>query len=102
MRPRIAVLVVLLATWSAAAGVRAAAPPDRTPRLIVLLMVDQMRADYVDRFQHQWTHGLKRLVTEGAWFRRASYPYANTVTCAGHASVSTGATPATHGVLMNS
>ena len=50
-------------------------------------MVDQMRGDYVDKFQHQWTSGLQRLVTDGAWFRQADYPYFNTVTCAGHAIV---------------
>jgi hypothetical protein len=32
----------------------------------VLISVDQMRGDYIDRFQHQWTKGLKRLVAEGA------------------------------------
>src|SRR5262245_14054399 len=78
------------------------AAPDRTPKLVVVLMVDQFRADYVDRFQRQWNQGLKRLVTSGAWFRRASYPYANTVTCAGHASVATGSVPATHGLILNS
>ncbi len=78
-----------------------AAGRDVPPRLVVLLMVDQMRGDYVDRFQHQWTHGLKRLVTDGAWFRRADYPYTNTVTCAGHTSVSTGSLPKTHGVILN-
>ena len=60
-----------------------------------------MRGDYVDRFQHQWTKGLKRLVTEGAWFRQADYPYYNTVTCAGHASMSTGTVPAIHGMVLN-
>ncbi|MGC2464305.1 MAG: hypothetical protein WA517_03850, partial [Candidatus Acidiferrum sp.] len=39
------------------------------PKLVVMLVVDQMRADYVDKFQGQWTGGLKRLVEEGAWFR---------------------------------
>src|SRR5215510_7645962 len=78
------------------------AAPDRTPKLVVVLMVDQFRADYVDRFQRQWNQGLKRLLTSGAWFRRASYPYANTVTCAGHASVATGSVPATHGLILNS
>jgi predicted AlkP superfamily pyrophosphatase or phosphodiesterase len=73
----------------------------RAPRLIVLLMVDQMRGDYVDKFQQQWTHGLHRLVTAGAWFRQADYPYFDTVTCAGHASVSTGSVPATHGMILN-
>jgi predicted AlkP superfamily pyrophosphatase or phosphodiesterase len=71
------------------------------PKLVVLLVVDQMRADYVDKFRHQWTGGLKRLVTEGAWFRDAAYPYAATETCVGHATISTGAFPATHGMVAN-
>src|SRR3979490_449451 len=48
------------------------------PKLVVVLVVDQMRADYVDKFQGQWTGGLKRLVEEGAWFRNAADPYAPT------------------------
>jgi predicted AlkP superfamily pyrophosphatase or phosphodiesterase len=71
------------------------------PKLVVLLVVDQMRADYVDKFRSQWTGGLKRLVEEGAWFRDAAYPYAATETCVGHATISTGAFPATHGMVAN-
>jgi len=71
------------------------------PKLVVMLVVDQMRADYVDKFQGQWTGGLKRLVKEGAWFREAAYPYAATETCVGHATISTGALPATHGMIAN-
>src|SRR5271169_1713559 len=61
------------------------------PKLVVLLVVDQMRADYVEKFRGQWTGGLKRLLVEGAWFREAAYPYAATETCVGHATISTGA-----------
>jgi predicted AlkP superfamily pyrophosphatase or phosphodiesterase len=71
------------------------------PRLVVLLVVDQMRADYIDRFQHQWTAGLKRLLIGGAHYPNAAYPFANTVTCAGHASLSTGTPPSVHGMIMN-
>jgi len=71
------------------------------PKLVVLLVVDQMRGDYVDKFLPQWTGGLKRLVEEGAWFRDAAYPYAATETCVGHATISTGAFPATHGMVAN-
>jgi Type I phosphodiesterase / nucleotide pyrophosphatase len=71
------------------------------PKLVVIIVVDQMRADYIDRFKSDWTGGLKRLVTEGAWFTRASYPYLLTVTCAGHATISTGAFPHTHGIFSN-
>jgi predicted AlkP superfamily pyrophosphatase or phosphodiesterase len=73
--------------------------PGRAPKLIVLLVVDQMRGDYVERFQHEWTGGFHRLLTEGARFTRADYPYANTVTCAGHATISTGAYPSVHGMI---
>lgn len=71
------------------------------PKLVVLLVVDQMRGDYVDKFRGQWTGGLKRLVEEGAWFRDAAYPYSATETCVGHSTISTGALPATHGMIAN-
>ncbi|HXN22610.1 MAG TPA: alkaline phosphatase family protein [Candidatus Dormibacteraeota bacterium] len=71
------------------------------PKLIVLLVVDQFRADYVDKFRHQWSGGLKRLIEHGAWFREAAYPYANTFTCVGHATISTGVLPSTHGIMGN-
>ena len=77
------------------------AAPVARPKLVVLLVVDQMRGDYVDKFQGQWTGGLKRLVKEGAWFREAAYPYAATETCVGHSTISTGALPTTHGMVAN-
>jgi arylsulfatase A-like enzyme len=76
-------------------------PPSARPKLVVLLVVDQMRGDYVDKFKGQWTGGLKRLLQEGAWFRDAAYPYAATETCVGHATISTGALPSTHGMVTN-
>jgi predicted AlkP superfamily pyrophosphatase or phosphodiesterase len=87
---------VLAAPW--AAGVPASAVRHR---LVVVLVVDQMRNDYIDEYGAHWTKGLRRLVTEGARFRRAAYPYLDTVTCAGHATISTGAVPATHGIILN-
>jgi len=75
--------------------------PLQRPKFVVLLVVDQMRGDYVDKFRSQWTGGLKRLVDEGAWYREAAYPYAATETCVGHSTISTGALPATHGMVAN-
>jgi predicted AlkP superfamily pyrophosphatase or phosphodiesterase len=77
-------------------------PAAAKPKLVVLLVVDQMRGDYVDKFLPQWTGGLRRLVDEGAWFRDAAYPYAATETCVGHSTISTGSFPATHGMVSNS
>jgi predicted AlkP superfamily pyrophosphatase or phosphodiesterase len=71
------------------------------PKLVVILVVDQMRGDYIDKFQQQWTGGLKRLVDEGAWFHEAAYPYGATETCVGHSTISTGAFPASHGMIGN-
>ena len=62
---------------------------EAAPRLLVMVVVDQMRADYVERFHDNWSSGLRRLVDDGAWFNKAAYPYLSTVTCAGHATVST-------------
>src|SRR3989440_6299394 len=83
-----------------AAGAKAPAHPAH-PKLVVVIVVDQMRGDYVDKFRGQWSGGLKRLVDEGAWFRNAAYPYAATETCVGHSTISTGAFPATHGMVAN-
>jgi predicted AlkP superfamily pyrophosphatase or phosphodiesterase len=90
---------------AAKAPVRSAALPTKPltrPKLVVVLVVDQMRGDYVDKFRGQWSGGLKRLLDEGAWFRNAAYPYAATETCVGHSTISTGAFPATHGMVSNS
>jgi predicted AlkP superfamily pyrophosphatase or phosphodiesterase len=89
--------LVLACLLSGALG----AATDRRPRLVVLLVIDQMRGDYLDRFGHQWTGGLRRLMDRGAVFRQALYPYLNTVTCAGHATLATGSFPATHGIILN-
>lgn len=81
-----------------------AAPPDppRRPKLLVILVVDQFRTDYIRNYGHMWTKGLRRLIDEGAWFTEAAYPYLNTVTCAGHATISTGTVPFKHGMILNS
>jgi hypothetical protein len=63
-----------------------AQPPAR-PSLVVLLVVDQMRRDYIDDYGPKWKKGLRRLVDEGAWFTNAAYPYSTTLTCAGHATI---------------
>src|SRR5262245_44427425 len=90
------ILVALLCATAVLRPARATAP-----RLIVLMVVDQFRADYVEKFQRQWTGGLRRLLTDGARFRDAAYPYFNTVTCPGHATVSTGAYPSSTGMILN-
>ena len=93
--------IVIAAALATALSPRSHAAPAAPPKLAVIIVVDQMRADFVDRFNAEWTAGLKRMVTEGAWFQQAAYPYLTTVTCAGHATISTGSFPRTHGVFQN-
>jgi predicted AlkP superfamily pyrophosphatase or phosphodiesterase len=79
----------------------AAVQRSERPTLLVLIVVDQMRADYLSRFGARWTGGLRRLLDDGAVYEQAYYPYLNTVTCAGHATLGTGAWPKSHGIIMN-
>lgn len=72
------------------------------PKLLVIVAIDQMRADYVQQYGPGWKHGLRRLVDRGASFSNAAYPYLSTVTCPGHTTIATGAFPATHGMIANS
>lgn len=89
---------VLLSATPAGGSV---APAER-PKLVVILMVDQFRADYLERFRDRFgKDGFQRLLREGAYFSSCYYPYAVTVTAAGHASVATGATPNLHGIIAN-
>ncbi len=71
------------------------------PKLVVILVADQMRFDYLQRYSTRFTGGLKRLMQNGAWFQRAAYPYLNTVTCPGHSTIGTGTFPYQHGMILN-
>ena len=73
-----------------------------SPKLVVGIVVDQMRYDYLTRF---WNHyeddGFKRLVKDGFNCKNNHFNYAPTSTGPGHTSIYTGTTPATHGVIGN-
>ncbi|MFL5246057.1 MAG: alkaline phosphatase family protein [Gemmataceae bacterium] len=72
------------------------------PRLVVLLLFDQLRGDYLERWDDLFNEdGFHRLEREGAWFQNCHYPYAHTVTAAGHGSVGTGCSPNVHGIADN-
>ncbi|MDQ3487484.1 MAG: alkaline phosphatase family protein [Acidobacteriota bacterium] len=100
-------LVLLLAGLVAASctstprtAPRESAPGPRTP-LVVVLVVDQMGSEYLETLGPRFTGGFRRILDEGAWFRNAAYPYLNTITCAGHATIGTGALPYRHGMVLN-
>jgi predicted AlkP superfamily pyrophosphatase or phosphodiesterase len=72
------------------------------PKLVVGIMVDQMRWDFLYRFHDRYgDDGLKRMLREGFTCENTFIPYAQTVTAAGHACVYTGSVPAINGIMGN-
>jgi predicted AlkP superfamily pyrophosphatase or phosphodiesterase len=72
------------------------------PKLVVGMVVDQMRYDYLYRYYDKYKEGgLKRLINDGFNCRNNHYHYALTVTAAGHSAVYTGSMPAMNGIVGN-
>jgi len=72
------------------------------PKLVVGIVVDQMRYDYIYRFWDKFGNdGFKKLVNEGFFCKNTNYNYVPTYTGPGHASIYTGTTPAVHGIIAN-
>jgi predicted AlkP superfamily pyrophosphatase or phosphodiesterase len=71
-------------------------------KLAVLVVFDQMRGDYLERWRALFGQaGFTRLQTEGTWFTHCYYPYATTTTGPGHASMLTGTCGDRHGIINN-
>lgn len=72
------------------------------PKLVVGIVVDQMKMEYLYRFSDDFSdNGFKRLMGKGFVFHNMNYNYVPTYTAPGHASIYTGATPNTHGIIGN-
>ncbi len=72
------------------------------PKLVVGIIIDQMRYDYINRFWNDYSDdGFKRLIADGFNCENNHFNYAPTYTGPGHASVYTGTTPAVHGIIGN-
>src|ERR1039458_2335772 len=89
----------LLAVAVALAAPQASDP--RKPRLVLAIVIDQFRYDYLLRFRADYHSGLARLLDRGAVFTDAHFLHAATVTAVGHATFLTGATPSQSGIIGN-
>jgi predicted AlkP superfamily pyrophosphatase or phosphodiesterase len=95
-------IAILLLSCSVSLFAQKTAKPSSSPKLVVGMMVDQMRWDYLYRYQHRFgANGFKRVLREGFSCENAFISYAQTVTAAGHASVYTGSVPALNGIMGN-
>lgn len=91
---------ILAFALAAPSPVRAEAPP--RPKLILSILVDQFRYDYVERFHDLFGEdGLKMLTDHGSFLTFARYNYYPTITGPGHASFFSGAPPSVHGIIAN-
>jgi predicted AlkP superfamily pyrophosphatase or phosphodiesterase len=102
---RIAVALLSAAVASTTASAAAQAPTPATgarPRLVVAIAVDQLRADYMDRFRPFFGRsGFNLFLQRGASFASARYEHATTSTCPGHAVMLTGSYGTVNGIIAN-
>lgn len=72
------------------------------PKLVVIVVIDQFRADYLQRYRAELKgRGFRLLLDDGAWFPDCYYNYANTMTAPGHSTLGTGAYTDGHGIQAN-
>jgi hypothetical protein len=77
--------------------------PSEKPRLIVGIVIDQMRYDYISRFWNKFGNGgFKKMVQEGTHCKNAGFQFLINETAVGHATISSGALPSDHGIIANS
>jgi hypothetical protein len=86
---------VLLAVYAVAA------PAPKPPKLVLAVVIDQFRYDYLLRFRKDYNSGLERLLEHGAVFTDAHHIHYPTVTAVGHSTFLSGATPAMSGIIAN-
>jgi len=84
------------------AGTGFASAYNAHPKLVVVIVIDQFRGDYLERYRDQFGDGgFKLLLDHGAYFTDCNYNYANTRTAPGHASLFTGTYSSGHGIVAN-
>ncbi len=93
--------IVLILYTGISFGQGAYLPPEK-PRLVIGIIVEQMRYDQLEKFRNRFgENGIRRLLNEGTYFQNASFHYMLTQTAPGHATIATGAEPSYHGITSD-
>jgi predicted AlkP superfamily pyrophosphatase or phosphodiesterase len=88
--------------WASVGATALAMEPPPDPRLVVLIVIDQLRGDFLTRFERHFDEGgFRRLLEEGAFFPNAYFSYGVSTTGPGHATIATGTLPRYHGITAN-
>src|ERR1700691_2443445 len=102
MRKSLAAVLAMLISVLPVAPARADAY-HATPKLVIILVLDQFRGDYLDRYRDDFKtpSGFNLFLKRGAYFTDCYYDYANTMTAPGHSTIGTGAYSNGHGIALN-
>ncbi|MBA4322490.1 MAG: alkaline phosphatase, partial [Odoribacter sp.] len=85
-----------------ASGQGAYIPPEK-PKLVIGIVVEQLRFDQLEKFRDRFgENGIRKLLNEGTYFKNASYNYMLTQSAPGHATIATGTEPSFHGITSDS
>ncbi len=95
-------IVIIAVTCTTFSFAQKPSNENNKPKLVVGIVVDQMRYDYLFRYWNKYLDtGFKRLINEGFLLKNANYNYVPTYTGPGHACVYTGTTPSMNGIVSN-
>jgi len=97
-----AIIIITLSVYTVTRGQGAYIPPEK-PKLIVGIIIEQLRYDQIERFSNRFSEkGIKRLLNEGTFYQNASYEYMLIQSAPAYATISTGTEPAWHGITSDS
>jgi Type I phosphodiesterase / nucleotide pyrophosphatase len=100
MRKTCSLLLVLILLAGCVPGYASAY--DAKPKIVVVIVVDQLRGDLLERYHNEFVAGgFRRFMDHGAWFTNCYYNYANTRTAPGHSTLGTGTYTLGHGIMAN-
>src|SRR5512144_1158591 len=102
MRSPLRLVAAVLLACTVISGFGFGSAYNARPKLVVIIVIDQFRGDYLERYRDQFGEGgFKLLLDHGANFTNCNYDYANTRTAPGHATLLTGAYSNGHGIMAN-
>ena len=94
--------ILSFVSFSALLGQNPYLPPEK-PRLVIGIIVEQLRYDHIEKFSNRLSeNGIRKLINEGTYFKNAYFEYMLTQSAPGHATIATGAEPAHHGIPSES